>query len=236
MSASSDTPVAFISGSRTGLGRFIAERLLEKGYQVVGCSRKEAGWTHKNYTHVLADVSNETEVKALFSAIRKEHGTLSVAINNAGIASMNHSLLTSAEAVERIVGTNIVGSFLIARESAKLMRQGKFGRIINFSTVAVPMSLEGEAAYVSSKAGVEAMTRVLAREFAEFGITVNAVGPSPIKTDLIAGVPNEKIDAIVQRLAIKRLGTADDVYNVVDFFLRPESNYITGQVIYLGGA
>jgi 3-oxoacyl-[acyl-carrier protein] reductase len=97
------------------------------------------------------------------------------------------------------------------------------------------MRLEGESIYAASKSAVETLTQVLAREFAPFGITVNAIGPSPIDTDLIRGVPESKIDSIVNRLAFKRLGTPDDVFNVLEFFIRPESAYITGQVIYLGG-
>ena len=116
-----------------------------------------------------------------------------------------------------------------------LMKKQQFGRIVNFSTVAVPLKLEGEAAYVASKAAVEGLTNVLAREFADFGITVNAVGPVPIETDLIRAVPKEKIDDLIQRQAIKRPGQLSDVANVVDFYLSGNSDFITGQCLYLGG-
>ena len=106
---------------------------------------------------------------------------------------------------------------------------------MNFSTVAVPLALEGEAAYAASKAAVESMTRVLAKELGALGITVNAVGPTPIETDLIQAVPEEKIEGLVARQAIQRLGRHEDVANLVDFFLRPESSFVTGQVVYLGG-
>ena len=107
--------------------------------------------------------------------------------------------------------------------------------LVNVSTIAVPMQLEGESLYAASKGAVETFTRVFAREVADFGITCNIVGPTPIETDLIRNVPKDKIGGILQRLAIKRLGRFEDVANVIDFFIRPESDYVTGQVIYLGG-
>jgi len=99
----------------------------------------------------------------------------------------------------------------------------------------VPLKLAGEAAYVASKSAVVALTHVLAREFAEYGITVNCVGPGPLATNLIRSVPKQKIDRLLEQQAIPRMGTLDDVANTVDFFLRPQSGFVTGQTIYLGG-
>jgi 3-oxoacyl-[acyl-carrier protein] reductase len=231
----SDAPITLVTGSRKGIGRHLAEHYLALGHRVVGCSRGAAGWEHPGYAHHQIDITVESEVKGMFSAIRKEHGVIHNLINNAGIASMNHSLLTPADTVQKVMQTNVLGSFLMAREAAKLMRKERYGRIVNFSTVAVQFDLEGEAAYVASKAAVEALTRVLAREFADFGVTVNTVAPVPIKTDLIAGVPHDKIEGLVRRQAIKRFGEFADVTNVVDFYLRPESEFVTGQCLYLGG-
>jgi len=227
--------VVLITGTSRGIGRFLVEHFIKKGTIVNGCSRNPVEWSFPNYKHYIADVSNEADVKAMFSSIKKQHGRLDVVINNAGIASMNHFLLMPNHTARKIIETNLCGTFLICREGAKLMKKNRYGRIINFSTIAVPMHLDGEAIYASSKSAVVTFTQIIARELAEFGITCNIVGPSPIETDLIRGVPPEKIDRIVNNLAIKRLGRSKDVANVIDFFIKPESDFITGQVIYLGG-
>ena len=232
----SEKPVALVTGSRKGLGKYLATELIRCGYQVVGCSRGDVDWTLDSYCHIQADVSDAAQVKSLIEQIRHRFHRLDVTINNAGVASMNHSLLIPAETVSRIMDVNFGGTFLVSRESAKLMGKRRSGRIVNMTTVAVPMCLAGESVYVASKSAIENLTRVMAHELAEFGITVNAIGPSPIETDLIRGVPREKIDAIVRQLAIKRLGQPRDVFNVIDFLIRSASDYITGQVIYLGGA
>lgn len=230
-----DSEVVLITGTRKGIGRYLAEHFVKKGALVEGCSRTAPDWDLERYTHHCLDVADEAQVKAMLSSIQKRHGRLDILINNAGIASMNHALLTPATTVDRIMATNFRGTFLLCREAAKLMQQRRYGRIVNLSTVAVPLHLEGESIYAASKSAIVTFTQILARELAGFGITCNVVAPTPIETDLIRNVPKEKIDAIVSRLAIKRLGRFEDVANVIDFFVRPESDYITGQVIYLGG-
>jgi len=229
------SPVTLITGTSRGIGRFLAHHYTECGHKVIGCSRKPANWSHPNYDHHVADVTQELDVKQVLKAVRTKHGRLDNLINNAGIAAMNHLLLTPTEVVKKVFETNLLGTFLFCRESARLMKKNNFGRIVNFSTVAVPLKLEGEAVYAASKAAVVCLTQVAARELAEFGITVNAVGPTPIQTDLIAGVGAEKIEALLRRQALPRLGKFEDVANVIDFFIKKESNFITGQVVMLGG-
>ena len=224
-----------ITGTRKGIGKEMAEHYLAEGWQVVGCSRGEGSIEHDHYQHFALDVSDEDAVIAMARTIKVSHGKVNALLNNAGIASMNHALLTPASTVNRILQTNVVGTFLFCREMAKLMRRTKNGRIINFTTVAHPLNLEGEAIYAASKAAVESLTRILARELAELKITVNAIGPTPIETDLIRGVPQEKMDALLARQALGRMGEVRDVINAVDFYLREESDFITGQVLYLGG-
>jgi 3-oxoacyl-[acyl-carrier protein] reductase len=227
--------VLLITGTRKGIGKYLAEYYVSKGYKVVGCSRSNIDYELENYRHFCLDVADESKIKDMFKEIRKEYGRLDVLINNAGIASMNHILLTPLKTIQNILNTNVVGTFLFCREAAKLMQKKQYGRIVNFATVATPLKLEGEAIYASSKAAVVSLTEVLARELASINITVNAVGPTPIKTDLIRSVPKNKMDALLNRQAVKRFGEFNDISNTIDFFIQPESDFITGQVIYLGG-
>ena len=224
-----------ITGTRKGIGQALAQHYVSEGWRVAGCSRGEASIKHVNYRHFELDVSDENAVVEMARTLHSDYGQVEALLNNAGIASSNHALLTPASTVNRILQTNVLGTFLFCREMAKLMRRTKTGRIVNFTTVAHPLNLEGEAIYAASKAAVESLTRILARELAELRITVNAIGPTPIETDLIRGVPQAKMDALIARQAIQRLGEVRDVINAVDFYLREESNFITGQVLYLGG-
>ena len=224
-----------ITGSRKGIGRYLSEYFLKLGDSVFGCSRSQTDLKHDNYTHFILDVSDEKSVKKMVSSIRKNVGHVDVLINNAGMASMNHYLLTPKSTFDKLFNTNVLGTFLFSREVAKLMSKKKKGRIINFSTVAVPLNLEGEAVYAASKNAVVSLTKILAKEIGTMGITVNAVGPTPVLTDLIKTVPKNKIQELLDQQAIGRLGTFEDVLNVIEFFIRPESSFITGQVVYLGG-
>ncbi len=227
--------IIIITGTRKGIGNYLAESYLRQGDIVYGCSRRPCDIVHPNYHHVCFDVSDETQVVQFVREIYKEYKHIDVLINNAGIASMNHFLLTPYTTAQKVFNTNFMGTFLMCREVAKYMVKNKSGRIVNYSTVAVALNLQGELVYSASKAAIEQLTRVLAGEIGTSGVTVNAVGPTPIDTDLIKNVPSDKIRQLIDRQSIKRLGKYEDVKNVIDFFLKPESDFITGQVIYLGG-
>ena len=224
-----------ITGDRKGIGRYLVEYYLKKNYRIIGCSRKQVDFEHENFFHYSLDITDESKVRSMFSEIRKTYGRLDILINNAGIASMNHVLLTPMETAQKILNTNIAGTFLFCREAIKLMKKNKMGRIVNFATVASPLKLQGEAIYASSKAAVINFSQVLAKEIGGFGITVNVVGPTPIKTDLIRKISDEKLNAVISNQAVQRFGEFQDISNVIDFFIQPESDFITGQVIYLGG-
>lgn len=232
-----DRPVALVTGTRSGIGRHLVTFLLDQGYRVLGCSRKKPEWDAATplYTHFDTDVTSEEQVKALFGEITRGVGRLDVVVNNAGVASMNHSLLTPVTSLRKMLETHVCGTFMVSREAALLMRKRKYGRIVNLSSVAVPLHYEGQAAYVASKASVEALSRVMAAELREFGITVNVIGPGPTATDMIRGVPKAKLEKMTSLFPVKRLTTMDEISAAIAFLLRPESSAITGQVIYLGG-
>jgi 3-oxoacyl-[acyl-carrier protein] reductase len=225
-----------ITGVSRGIGAHLAGHYLAQRDIVIGCARGSAPVIHDRYVHAQLDVSDESAVRGLLSDVRRRFGRLDVLINNAGVAAMNPVALTPAESARQIVATNLLGTFLFTQAGIRLLRRSVAGRIVNLTTVAAPLRLEGEAIYAASKSAVETFTRIVAREVAAFGITCNAVGPSPIRTHLTSGVPAEKMERLIAGQAIPRWATMEDVTNIIDFFLRPESAMVTGQVVYLGGA
>lgn len=230
-----DEPVMLITGTSRGIGRYLVDYYVDHGYRVVGCARKELEAPPSGYWHFSLDVSDEAAVVQMFSSVRKEYGRLDALVNNAGISTMNHFMLTPGTTMRSIIDVNLIGTMICSREAAKVMQRRGYGRIINLSSIARPLRLEGEAVYAASKAAIESLTQVLAKELAGLGITVNAMGPTPLQTDLIKGVSDTKLQSVLDQQAIKRLAELEDVSNVLDFFLQSSSGFVTGQVLYLGG-
>ncbi len=227
--------IIVITGTSRGIGRSLAEYYLSQGHIVIGCSRSECDLVHENYTHFTVDMSDDKAVNDFAYSVRKKYGYIDALINNAGVASMNHFMLTPVSTAKRLMDVNFFGPFVAIRAFINSLKKSSHPRIVNFSTVAVPFNLDGELAYVSSKAAVEELTKILAKELATLKITVNAVGPTPVQTALTAKVPENKIQNLLDRQAIKRFGNFEDIRNVINFYLQPESDFITGQIIYLGG-
>lgn len=223
--------VFIITGSSKGIGKTLCEFYLQQGNVVVGCSRGEGTIHHPNYTHYSLSVADETAVAVMVKDVKQKHTRIDVLINNAGTASMNHLMLTPTKTYDTVMDTNLKGTFLFSRECAKaMMKTG--GKIINLSSVAVPLALEGEAIYAASKAAIETLTKVMAKEVAPMNITVNAIGPGPIDTDLLKGVSKEKLEALLNQLPSKSLGTKEEVLEKIEQFLHSNR---TGEVVYLGG-
>lgn len=223
-----------ITGTTRGIGLALAEYYLKGGWTVLGCSKSESKIDHKSYFHYQIDVGNRDEVGDFFVEIASKNLFPYALINNAGIMKTNLIFRSNPTDFEDIIQTNYLGTYYMMKGFVKLtnFRDGQHGRIINVSSVAVPQMFKGEAAYASSKAAVETLTKVASKEFARQNITVNAIGPNPIKTDIIEHLSEDQIDALLKSQAVRRLGTFEDVINVADFYLSPKSDLITGQVIY----
>jgi 3-oxoacyl-[acyl-carrier protein] reductase len=229
--------LVLITGTSSGIGRGLAERLAEGGHTVLGCSRRPGPPIPDRYRHFEADLTSGEQVKRMFTTIHQEHGFLDALINNAGAAVMNPFLVTTDSEIERLFGINVFAMLRCSREAVRLMRHSEHGSpsILNVSTVAVPWSIPGHSAYAASKSAVEQATRSLSRELAEWSIRVNAIGLPPIRTAMTRSVLPAKIAALVERQAIRRVCTLDDVLGPVEFLLSPAARFVTGATLFLGG-
>ena len=228
--------VIIITGTRKGIGKELAEYFIADGHHVIGCSRGETSIERPNYEHHSLDITNEIAIKTFYSQIRKKYGRLDVLINNAAV---NNALapiaLVSYNAAATTMNTNFMGSFLMSREAIKLMMKNSFGRIVNMGSMAVKYEEKGEAIYTASKAAVLAMTKIMAKEVFQYGITCNAVSPSAIKTDLMDNIDPDALNVVLKRNAIPEMGTTKELIDTLKWLISPQADKITAQNIYLGG-
>jgi 3-oxoacyl-[acyl-carrier protein] reductase len=219
-----------ITGTSRGLGRALAERLLADGWIVHGFARGPQTLTHERFHAHAVDVTDEAAVRTAVAAIAAV-GPIDLLVNNAGAASMNALLLTPCAVAESLMRVNYLGAFYCLQAVGKVMVRQRAGRIINLTTVAVPLSLEGEAAYVASKAAVEALTKVAAKELAVHGITVSAVGFGPIDTALTRAVPRDRLEAINHQLD---LGASPTPAAAAEFLVEHIRLATAGRIAYFG--
>ena len=188
-------PTALITGTSQGVGRALAERLLADGWVVHGFGRGPQALTHEHFHAHAVDVTDEAAVRSEVAAVAAS-GRIDVLINNAGSAALNAFLLTPGKVAENLMRVNYLGTFHCLQAVGKVMVRQRGGLVINLTTVAVPLSLEGEAAYVASKAAVEALTKVAAKELASQGVRVIALGLGPVDTKLTRAVPKAALAKI----------------------------------------
>jgi 3-oxoacyl-[acyl-carrier protein] reductase len=226
-------PNALITGTSRGLGQALAEKLLNEGWNVWGFSRNASLIKHARFTEQLLDITDESVVQHAVNLLSQNAITLDLLVNNAGAASMNALLLTPAKTAEALMRLNYLGSFHTLQAVGKLMVRQRRGLIINITTVAVPLALAGEAAYVASKAAVDALTKVAAQELQSQGITVIGLGFGPLETDLTKAVGKEKLALINQRIG-RPDGTT--LHEAVDFIFENlnSKTLATGHLYYLG--
>jgi len=237
--------VALVTGGSRGIGRAIALALARAGAQVLFtylANPEAASETEKAIAEAggrsraqRCDVADFEAVEALVAGILQEHGRLDIAVNNAGIARDQLILRMKPEDFDAVIATNLRGAWSVCRAAAKPMLKQRWGRIINLSSVVAQMGNAGQSNYAASKGGVEALTRSLAREVGSRGITVNAVAPGFIDTDMTRALPEAAKEALLERIPLGRLGTAEDVAGVVLFLASDAAGYVTGQVIHVNG-
>lgn len=221
-----------VTGASRGLGSAIAERLTRLGKHVVGIARSGCGGEFESFQ---LDVGSADEVKRFATSLRSRKTDVNVLINAAGVASMNLALMAPPRAVAKVVSTNLLGTIYMCQAVAPLIIRSGGGSIINFSTIAVPLALRGESAYVASKAGVESYSRSLARELGDHKIQVNCISPGPINTDLMRGVSEEQKFSIISQQILQRQFFPSDVCDVVELLLDPRSRSISGHILHIGG-
>lgn len=222
-----------VTGASKGLGRAICERFIKKKISVLGIARHVEDVP---FTSISCDVSLYESVKAVARQLKRDGARIDGLVNAAGIASMNLAVTTPPSVAQKIINTNLLGTIYCCQLFAPLMLRGKQGSIINFSTIAVALSLKGESIYAASKAGVEAFTRSFAREMADFNIQVNCIAPGPIDTSLLNGITSEQINKIVSQQIIPKQFKPDSVADLVELLIDIRSNSLSGQVLHVGGA
>ncbi|WP_394788663.1 SDR family oxidoreductase [Rhodoferax sp.] len=236
--------VAIVTGASRGIGAVIAQRLAADGFAIAvnyASSAAEANTLvaslqaqgHKAVA-IQANVANSAEVRALFDATEQALGKVDVLVNNAGILKAVPLADTSDELFDQTLAINTRGTFNSMREAAKRMNDG--GRIVNFSSTTLALKLPGYAVYNASKAAVEAMTQVFAKELRGRNITVNSVAPGPVATELfLNGKTPEQIQAFSKMPPLERLGQPDDIAQVVSFLVGPQAAWVNGQVLRANG-
>ena len=235
---------AIVTGASRGIGAAIARRLAADGFPVIVNYSASAGDAAKlvsaieaaggRASAIQADVAQADAVSALFDAAETAFGPVGVLVNNAGISKMAPLAQVSDADYQAHVAVNLTGTFNGMREAAKRISDN--GRIISLSTSIVGTYLPAHGVYVATKAAVEALTHVLAKELGRRGVTVNAVAPGPIGTELFfTGRSEAMIERIVQDIPMGRLGTPDEVAQVVSFLAGPDSGWVSGQVIRANG-
>jgi len=237
-------PVAIVTGASRGIGAAIAQRLAEDGYRIVvnyasneAEAQRVVAALHAaghGAIAVKADVSKPDEVRALFDAAERALGRVDVLVNNAGVLKTMPLAETSDALFENTFAINVQGTFNTLREAARRLNDG--GRIVNFSTTVLAMKLPGYAIYSASKAAVEAMSGVFAKELRGRRIRVNTVAPGPVATELFfSGKTQEQIEGFARMPPLERLGEPGDIARIVSFLVSEESGWVNGQVLRANG-
>lgn len=235
---------ALVTGAGRGIGKGIAEELARQGVHVICVSQNPASCGSAAEAILAAggsaearavDVADSAAVQAAADELLKEHGTIDILVNNAGITRDMLIMRMKDEEWDAVIRTNLNSCFYWSRALMQAMARQRWGRVINISSVIGLMGNAGQANYAAAKAGIFGLTKSLAREFAKRSVTVNAVAPGFIQTDMTDVLNDTVKEAILQQIPLKRLGTVADIANITAFLAAEESAYITGQTFTVDG-
>jgi 3-oxoacyl-[acyl-carrier protein] reductase len=233
--------VALVTGASRGIGRAIAERLAADGLHVAGTATSEAGAA--TVSEALGDrgrglvmrVEDEASIAAAFEALEQSCGMPLVIVNNAGITRDNLLLRMKPDEWDSVVHTNLGSLYRVIKPALRAMMKARWGRIVNLSSVVARMGNPGQSNYVASKAGIEGFTRSLAQEVGSRGITVNAVAPGFVETDMTAELTDGQVRAMLERIPLGRMGSVAEVAHAVAFLASDQAGYVTGETLQVNG-
>ena len=235
---------AFITGASRGIGRACALALADAGARVALAARNTAQLEElaaeirargQEAFAVTIDMLSAESIQQAFAKTAKEFGPIAILVNNAGITKDGLALRMKKEDWDSVLATNLTGAFLATQQVLQHMMRERWGRVINISSVVGEMGNPGQANYVASKAGLIGLTKALAQEMGSRNITVNAIAPGFIETDMTHGLSQELKDNLIGHIALKRIGKAEDVASAVRFLASEEAGYITGHVLDVNG-
>lgn len=239
-----ENKVALVTGASRGIGKAIATSLLKLGATVVGTATTEDG-ARKISEYIQAaggkgcgmclNVADPASIEAVMNAVQEAYGTPLILVNNAGITRDNLMLRMKDEEWDQVLDTNLTSVYRMSKAVLRGMTKARWGRIINISSVVGSMGNAGQANYSAAKAGMEGFTRSLAREIGSRGITVNAIAPGFIDTDMTRELPEANKQAMLSQIPAGRLGQPEEIADAVCFLAREESGYITGATIPVNG-
>ena len=232
---------ALVTGASRGIGKSIAERLVDDGFFVVGTSTTDSGveniegWLGDRGIGLMMRVEDPALVEASVQRISERCGDVSVLINNAGITHDSLLVRMKDDAWSDVLETNLAGTIRLCKSVLRSMIKARWGRIVNVGSVVGRMGNPGQTNYAASKAGIEGFTRALAQEVGSRGITVNCVAPGFIDTDMTAALGDAQVDNLAATIPLGRIGSPRDVASAVSFLVSEDAGYVTGETLHVNG-